>query len=124
MQWYQQAGRKDDAETAAAGLLQYGSQRFAKLGSMAANQYEKFQQTGDQDYLQGTINMLEQAYAMVPDGANVDVSINSQTGDLQITHIDADGNEEDIPVSARDLPGIIQCGAGRLAVLEVDLPPG
>ena len=108
MQWYQQAGRKDEAETAAASLLQYGSQRFSKLGSMAANQYEKFQQTGDQDYLQGTINMLEQAYAMVPDGAKVDVSINSQTGDLQVSRIDAEGNEEDVPIKASDLPGIIQ----------------
>jgi len=75
---------------------------------VAANQYEQYMRTGDQEYLQGTIKMLEQAYKMVPDGATVDVSINPETNQLQITRIDAQGNEEDVPLKPQDLPGIIK----------------
>ena len=108
MQFYQSAGRKDEAEAAAGSLLQYGAQRFGRLGSMAANQYQMYEQTGDQEYLQGTINMLEQAYKMVPDGAKVDVSIDPESGGLQVTKIDADGNEEDIPLKSQDIPALIK----------------
>lgn len=101
VQWYLERGRKDDAGAAAAGLMQYGAQRFGQIGSIAAAAYRK----GD---LQGTINALKSAYQMIPDGGAMDVEIDPKTHQLVATHTDEEGNEKQIPIKPGDLPGIIK----------------
>ena len=107
-EWYLQQGRTEDAERSAASLLQYGSRRFSQLGSVAANQYEAFQRTGDPEYLQGTINILEQAYKLIPDGAYFDIALDPKSGRLTTTHITPDGKEERYDLRPDQLPGLIE----------------
>ncbi len=108
VQWYLQNGRKDDAEAAAASLMQYGAQRFGKLGSLAGAAYTSYQNGGDPNDLQNTIKFLEKAYEMIPDGANINVTLDESTGKLMTTHTDADGDETVQEVDPSELPGLLQ----------------
>ena len=108
VQWYLQRGRKDDAEAAAASLMQYGARRFGQIGQLAEVAYRKYQETGDPQHLDNTLRSLEQAYKMIPDGADMNVEFNNDTGKLQATRTDADGNQETYDISADELPGFIQ----------------
>jgi len=107
-QWYLQQGRKEDAAAAAAGLMQYGAQRSAKLGSLAAAAYRKYQQSGNPQDLENTTKFLQSAYEMVPDGGTFNISIDPKT---QRIMYDKDGPEGPEPAQALDpnmLPQIIQ----------------
>lgn len=108
MRWYQSRGRTEEAEAAAGSLLQYGAARFSKLGSMSQAAYQQYLNTGDPQHLQKTVQFLEKAYEMVPDGAEVTVQINDQTGKLEVLHEDENGEEEFIEVDPNDLPGVIK----------------
>lgn len=108
MDWYLQQGRPKDAQAAAASLMQYGATRFSRLGSLAAAAYDEYQQTGDQKHLQHTINFLENAYEMIPDGARMDVAIDPQSKTLVATHIDAEGNEQQFDISPQEIPALIK----------------
>jgi hypothetical protein len=108
VQWYMSQGREDDAKMAAGSLMQYGAQRFSQIGNLAATAYRQYQQGGDPKDLDNTIRFLEQAYKMIPDGANLDVQLNTETGKLQATHTDADGDAETYDIDASELPGFIK----------------
>jgi muramidase (phage lysozyme) len=108
VQWYLGRGRKDDAEAAAASLMQYGAQRFGQIGQVAEVAYRDYQQTGNPEALDKTLRYLEQAYKMIPDGADMNVEFNNDTGKLQATRTDADGNQETYDIGADELPGFIQ----------------
>jgi len=108
MQWYRNQGREDDAKMAAGSLMQYGAQRFGKLGSLAGAAYQQYEQTGNKEDLNNAVRFLEQAYAMIPDGASMQVELNEKTGKLEGYHTDADGKETKVEISAHELPQYIR----------------
>jgi len=108
MRWYQARGRKDEAEAAAASYMQYGANRFSKLGTLAETAYNAYLQSNDPKDLDKTAQIIEQAYAMVPDGAEVDIRINEKTGRLEATHVDEDGDETFTEVDPNDIPGLLK----------------
>lgn len=101
MRWYQSRGRKEEAEAAAASLMQYGAAKFSRLGSLAQVAY----QNGDIDK---TVQYLEKAYEMIPDGAEVDVRVNETTGKIEAIHTDDEGDEEFVEISPEELPGLFK----------------
>src|SRR4029077_6731034 len=107
-QWYLERGEKDKAEAVSAGLMQYGAQRFGKLGSMAAAAYSGYQKDGRPEHLQQMSKNPEKTHEMIPDGAKMDVSLNPETHMLQATRIGADGKEQTYDVKPEELPGLIQ----------------
>lgn len=108
MNWFLLRGRKDDAAAAAAGLMQYGAQRFGKLGSMAGAAYKEYMQTKDPKDLENTTKFLSKAYEMIPDGAQMAVTIDPETHMLQATRVGADGEQEVYDVQPGEIPGLIQ----------------
>jgi tail lysozyme len=108
MQYYRDQNRPDDAKAAAASLLQYGAQRFGQLGSLAGAAYSQYQQSHDPKDLEHTVRFLEQAYDMIPDGAQMRVEINDQTGKLEAYHKDAEGHEQKFEISPQELPQYIR----------------
>ena len=108
MQWYRSQGREDEAQTAAASLMQYGAQRMSKLGAMASAAYKQYQQTGNREDLDNTVRYMEKAYQMIPDGASFDVSIDESSGQLVATHINSEGEEETYNISPDELPGYLK----------------
>jgi hypothetical protein len=108
VKFYQDQGRDDDAKQAAASLMQYGAQRFGQLGSLAGTAYRHYQQTGDKNDLNNSLRFLEQAYQMIPDGANMRVELNEKTGKLQAHHSDAEGNDQTFDISPEELPTYIR----------------
>ena len=104
MQWYKSQGRDDEAEVAAASLMQYGAQRMQKLGSMAQAAYKQYQATGDQQHLDNTLRFMEKAYQMVPDGSDFDVNLDPATGQLMATKINSEGEEESYNISPNEIP--------------------
>jgi hypothetical protein len=108
VQWYLAHGRKDDAEAAAAGLMQYGAQRTAQLGSLAAAAYKQYLASNDPRHLENTTHLLEKAYEMIPDGGSLDVAIDPETRQLVVSKVNENGETENVPITAEQLPGIIQ----------------
>jgi D-alanyl-D-alanine carboxypeptidase len=108
MRWYQGRGRKEEAEAAAGSLMQYGASRFSRLGSMSQAAYNQYLKTGDPAHLDKTVKFLEKAYEMIPDGAEVNVRINSQTGKLEALHTDDEGDETYMEVDPQELPGLLK----------------
>lgn len=108
MDWYSQRGQKKQAQAAAASLMQYGATRFSRLGSLAAAAYQEYQQTGDPKHLQHTVDFLQNAYEMIPDGAKIDVSIDSGTKKLMATRTDAEGHAQKFEVQPDEIPQMIQ----------------
>ena len=122
MNWYKSQGRDDEAEVAAASLMQYGAQRMQKLGSMSAAAYKQYQATGDKQHLDNTLRFMEKAYQMVPDGANFDVQ-------LDRVHRPAGGDQGQRRRRGGELqhqpqrnPQLHQAGAGRLRLLGFCVP--
>ena len=107
-QFYLERGRKDEAEAAAASLLQYGAKRFGQLGSLAQAAYSQYEQTGDKQHLQKATQFLSQAYGMIPDGGSMSVTVDPETGKFQAVRINAEGEEETYDVSSDQLPGLIR----------------
>jgi Phage tail lysozyme len=109
MQWYLMNGRKEDAEGAAASIMQYGSKKFSQLGSMAGAAYKEYQKTGDKNALEDAVGYLEKAYEYIPDGGSFDViSIDPESGKLMTTKRNADGSEENMEIDPAQLPGLLQ----------------
>lgn len=108
MRWYQGRGRKEEAEAAAGSLMQYGAARFSKLGSMSQAAYKQYLATGDPVHLDKTVKFLEKAYEMIPDGADVNVRINSETGKLEAEHTDDEGDVTYMEVDPQELPGLLK----------------
>lgn len=107
-QFYLERGNKEAAAGAAASLLQYGSQRFGRLGSLASAAYNQYQQSGDKQHLQNAVNYLEKAYQLIPDGAQVNVALNPETGMIEATRTDANGKTEDYDIDAEEIPDLLQ----------------
>lgn len=112
-QWYLMNGRKEEAAASAAGLLQYGAQRFGNLSNQAAVAYDHYLQTGDPKAMNTTIRLIEKAYEMVPDGAAVNITQNPETGTLQFIKTDADGEEHVADVRPQDLTTILNEGRSK-----------
>jgi len=108
VKWYQGRGNKEMAEQAAASMMQYGGEKFSQLGTFAQAAYQEYLDTGDPHDLDSTMRFLEKAYRMIPDGAKVDISLNSDTGALEVAREDADGMLQYMDISPDDLPGLIQ----------------
>lgn len=107
-QWYLQQNRPKDAAASAASLMQYGSQRFSRLGAMAGAAYDEYQQTHDPAALKHTTDFLRSAYQMIPDGASLDVKIDPKTHELVGTRTGPDGQDVNFAVTADELPGMIK----------------
>lgn len=108
VQWYLERGRKDDAEAAAASLMQYGAKRFGRLGMSAEGAYREYLDSGDPKDLKNTTDFLEAAYKMIPDGADINISIDPETNRLQGTRTTADGKTENYDLSADEIPGLLK----------------
>lgn len=108
MQWYLMNGRKDEAEAVAAGLMQYGAQRFGQLGSMAGAAYRQYQQSNDPKDLQNTLKFLDRAYEMVPDGSAMDIEIDPDTHKIVAVRHNSDGEVSRDEIDASELPTLIQ----------------
>lgn len=106
-QWYLEQGRPEDAAASAMALMQAGAQKFGRIGSMAKAAYNEYQKSKDPQDLQATVKFLEKAYEQIPDGANINISINPDTQQLQVAKTNADGEEEMHDISAAELPGLI-----------------
>jgi hypothetical protein len=107
-QWYLQRGEKKKAEAVAASLMQYGAQRFGRLGQIAQAGYQKYLQTHDPADLEKTTGYLSKAYEMIPDGSKTNITVNPETHMLQSTRTNADGEEETYDISPDELPNLIQ----------------
>ena len=107
-QFYLERGRKREAEAAAAGLMQYGAKRFGQLGSLAQAAYSKYQQTGDRQHLEAATQFLGKAYQLIPDGGNMTITTNPETGEFEAVQTTADGEEVVHKVTADEIPGLIQ----------------
>jgi len=107
-QFYLERGQKDEAEAAAASLMQYGARRFGQLGQLAQAAYSQYERTGDQSHLEKATQILSQAYGMIPDGGSMSVTTDPETGEFQATRLNADGEEEVYNIKANELPGLIQ----------------
>ena len=107
-QWYLEQGRPEDAATSAMSLMQAGAQKFGRIGSMAKAAYGQYLQTKDPKHLQATVKFLEKAYEQIPDGANIEISINPDTQTLQVAKTNADGEQELREIQPQELPGLIQ----------------
>jgi Phage tail lysozyme len=109
MQWYLMNGRKEDAEGAAASVMQYGARKFSQLGAMASAAYKEYQQSGDKGALEDAVGYLEKAYEYIPDGGSFDViSVDPESGKLMTTKRNADGSEEQMEIDPAQLPGLLQ----------------
>ena len=109
MQWYLMNGRKDDAEGAAASLMQYGSRKFSQLGALAGEAYKEYQQTGDKAAMDRALGFLEKAYEFIPDGGSFDIlSVDPETGKIMTTKRNADGSEDNVEIDPAQLPGLLQ----------------
>jgi muramidase (phage lysozyme) len=108
MQWYTERGNKEGAEAAAGSLLQYGAQRFGQIGSVAAAAYRKYQETGDPRHLEAATKALQTAYQFIPDGGSLGIEMDPKTHQLVITHTNADGDEENVPLKPEDIPNVIK----------------
>lgn len=106
-QWYLERGRKDDAEASAAALMQYGAKRFGQLGALAGAAYNKYQQTGDPQHLENTTKFIEYAYRLIPDGGNLDISIDPETQRIQATRVGPEGDEQTYDLSPQELQGVL-----------------
>ena len=80
--WYLEHGMKEEAEAAAAGLMQYGAQKFSKLGSMSQAAYSQYLKTKDPSDLEHATKYLEKAYELIPDGGSMNITIDPKTGML------------------------------------------
>jgi hypothetical protein len=107
-QWYLEHGQGEKAGAAAASLLQFGAQRAARIGGVAAAAYSKYLETKDPKDLDAVAGLLEKAYDMIPNGANADISINPETGTLQVEKTDAEGNRELTDIKPGEIPNLIQ----------------
>ena len=107
-QWYLQRGRKDDAEAAAGSLMMYGAHRFGQLGQLAGAAYRQYQKTGDPQHLDNTIKFMEKAYKMIPDGGRLDVSLNPETKQLQVTRLAPTGEETTYDVTPEELQSLVR----------------
>lgn len=106
--WYLEHGMKEEAEAAAAGLMQYGAQKFSKLGSMSQAAYSQYLKTKDPSDLEHATKYLEKAYELIPDGGNMNITIDPKTGMLQAQHTTADGKTENYDIKPDEIPGLIQ----------------
>ena len=104
--WYLEHGQKDKAEAVAASLMQYGAQRVARIGGLAAGAYSKYQQTGDPKDLDAVAGLMEKAYDMIPNGANVDISV-GENGALLSSRTNADGDTEQYEIQPDEITGLL-----------------
>ena len=107
-QWYLMHGEKDKAEAVSAGLMQYGAQRFSKLGSLSQAAYSKYMQTKNPEDMEAAAKYLEKAYDLIPDGGKMNITIDPETGMLQAIRTDADGKDETYDIKPEEIPGLIQ----------------
>lgn len=107
-QWYLERGMKNEAEAAAAGLMQAGAKRFSQLGSLSQAAYSKYMQSKDPSDLEAASKYLEKAYDLIPDGGKMNVTIDPKTGMLQAQRTDSEGNTENYDIKPDEIPGLIQ----------------
>jgi hypothetical protein len=107
MQWYSSRGRGKEAQAAAGSLLQYGAQRFSRLGSMAGAAYKQYLATKDPQHLDNTLKFLDKAYEMIPDGASFGIELDPRTHQITATRTDADGQTEQHVLNPQELSQVI-----------------
>ena len=114
-QVYMSRGMQKEAKMAAASQLLYGAQQFSSLGSLSAQAYQKYLQSGDPQELKNTLNFIAQAHAYIPSGESFNVYVDPQTNKIMATATDVDGQQTNHEITAQELPQIIEATKNKSA---------
>ena len=106
--WFAEHGHPEKAAGVAAALMQYGAQRTARIGGLAAGAYSKYQQTHDPKDLDAVAGLLEKAYDMIPNGSSIQIAVGPDGSSLQAEHTDADGNTSMVDIKPNEIGGYLQ----------------
>lgn len=106
--FYAERGDKAGAEAAAASMLMYGAKQLEQIGGLAAGAYTKYQETGNPKDLDAVAALMEKGYNMIPNGADVDITVDPQTRTLLVNKVNADGETEQFELQPNEITGMLE----------------
>lgn len=106
--YYMSRGNKKAASMTAGSLLLYGAQRVSQLATMASGSYAHYQETGDPQALQHTLDFMNRAYEYIPDGSTLEMRVDPRSHAIVVTSTDVEGNQQEHSLTAQELPQYIR----------------